>query len=225
MKRSLLALGEGAYSVAETCRILGPTVTPRKVHYWLDTGLISGAPISRGRRGVPTVLTFRQLLEIRTVQHLRTAIGVSLREVRAAYEWILTNLFEERQHIKFLRGPHGTLVARLADGQEMTVPGGQGLLPTDTDHLTESVEVTLQAWDRNVLPIDNHPRLVSSTRVLGGAPVVKGTRVDTAVLATFALPDRTYSEDTVSEIRRSFSYLSRDDVTDALRFEGLSLAG
>ena len=208
------------------CRILGSSVTPRKVHYWLDTGLISGRPVTQGRRGVSTVLTFRQLLEIRTVQHLRSTIGVSLREVRAAFEWILENLFEERKHIEFLRGPGGTVVARLSDGQEMTVPGGQGLLPVDVDHLTDWVAITSRAWDDNVLPIDDHPRLVSSTKVLGGAPVVRGTRVDTAVLATFALPDRTYSDETVSEVRRTFPYLSRDDVTDALRFEGLqSLAG
>jgi hypothetical protein len=70
-ERSLISLGEGVYSVSEVCHVLGTSMTARKVHYWLNTGLISGRPISRGRRGVPTILTLRQLLEVRTVQHLR----------------------------------------------------------------------------------------------------------------------------------------------------------
>ena len=101
-ERHLVALGEGAYSVAEVCRILGPTMSARKVHYWLDTGLVSGQPIVRGRTGVPTILTFRQLLEIRTIQYLRGTLRVSLPEVWSAFEWILRHLFDQRQQIRFL---------------------------------------------------------------------------------------------------------------------------
>ena len=46
-----VALGQGIYTVPETCRILRPSMTPRKVHYWLDTELL-GEPLRRGRRGI-----------------------------------------------------------------------------------------------------------------------------------------------------------------------------
>lgn len=59
-------------------------MTPRRVHYWLDTGLIVGEPIDRGAKGTPTLLTFRQLLEIRTVQHLRDELRIPLPKVREA---------------------------------------------------------------------------------------------------------------------------------------------
>ena len=63
--RALIQLGEGAYTVSEVCRILQPSMTPRKVHYWLNTGVLSD-PIVDGRRGEPTLLTFQQLLETLT---------------------------------------------------------------------------------------------------------------------------------------------------------------
>lgn len=225
-ERRLVPLGEGAYSVAEVCRILGSSMTPRKVHYWLDTGLISGQPISRGRRGVPTVLTFRQLLEIRTVQHLRDTIKVSLREVRRAFEWILRNLFDEREYIQFGRGPDGTLTAKLRSGEEITVPGGQGLLPVRIEQLTESVTVTLMAWGSHVLPVDNHPHVITSTRVLGGAPVVRNSRVDTSILAGFLREGRAFDDSVIEEIRTTFPRLNREAIEDALGFEGAQrLAG
>lgn len=224
--RRLLALGEGAYSVSQVCRILGPTMTPRKVHYWLNTGLISGKPITRGRKGVPTVLTFRQLLEIRTVQHLRTTIGVSLREVRAAFEWVLSNLFDEHEHIEFAKGPGGVLIAKLGNGQEMTVPGGQFLMPAQIFELTDSVETTLRAWGESLLPATDHPHVVTNTRILGGAPVVRGTRIDTAVLATMARAGAVYDDQVLDEITQAYPHLRREEVEDALRFEGaLRLVG
>ena len=67
-------LGEGVFTVSEVCRVLQPTMTPRKVHYWLDTGLLS-EPVRWGGRGFPTLLNFRQLLQIRTVQRLRDELA------------------------------------------------------------------------------------------------------------------------------------------------------
>src|SRR3954452_22571838 len=105
----LIPLGEGVYSVSEVCRILQPTMTPRKVHYWLSTGLISGGPFERGGRGRPTLLAFRQLLEIRTVQHLRDELKVPLPTVRFAFAWILEHIFDRGEEVRFTRGRAGHL--------------------------------------------------------------------------------------------------------------------
>ena len=139
--RPLVRLGEGSYSVAEVCRILGKGMTSRKVHYWLDTGLVTDVSVVRGRRGVPTILTFRQLLEIRTVQYLRDSLQVDLRKVRDAFEWVLEQLFDRRSQVVFSRGPNGTLIARLDDGEEMTVPAGQALLPLQMKELTRGAKL------------------------------------------------------------------------------------
>ena len=58
------------YSVAETVRILRPGMTPRKVHYWLHTGLL-GDPVRSEVRGQPTLLTFDQLIKVAVLQRLR----------------------------------------------------------------------------------------------------------------------------------------------------------
>ncbi len=56
-----------------------------KVHYWLDTGLLSPSRRSSGN-GIPTLLTFRQLLEVHTVRRLRDDLGITLPRVREAFE-------------------------------------------------------------------------------------------------------------------------------------------
>lgn len=220
-RRRLIALGEGAYSVREVCHILGDSMTPRRVHYWLDTGLIFGAPIIRGRRGVPTILTFRQMLEIRTVQYLRDTLKVSPREVREAFAWILDNLFEKGREVKFSRGPNGTLVAQLDNGEETTVPAGQTLLPFEVRDITSTVGATLTAWWQKRLPIPQYPNLVTSTSVLGGAPIVSGTRIDTATIATLAEDPRGYTEADIDAVLETFPSLKIVQIEDAFGFEGL----
>ena len=49
----LIALGDGIYTVSEVSRILRPTMTPRKVRYWLRKGIL-GPPVRPTRSGRPT---------------------------------------------------------------------------------------------------------------------------------------------------------------------------
>jgi uncharacterized protein (DUF433 family) len=216
-RRRLIALGEGVYSVSAVCRILGPGMTARRVHYWLDTGLISGSPVVRGRPGVPTLLTFRQVLEIKTVQHLRDEIAVSLQQVRAAYAWVLRNMFDDDRAVTFSRGPGGALVA-MAGHDEFTVPGGQGVLP---DGLNVGVGGAYRAWTDKALSIAGYPHLVSAAGILAGSPTVRGTRIDTAVIASFAAPDRS-ADDTVALVVETYPRLAREAVVEALAFEGVA---
>src|SRR5712692_10009328 len=120
---SNLFLGVGAYSVAQTCRVLRPTMTARKVHYWLDTNLL-GAPIRAGRPGIPTLLSFDQVLKIRTLQYLRGELHFSLQKVRTALSWLLQELASEEWHaLSFFRS--GSEVG-VTDGEvSFEIPPGQ----------------------------------------------------------------------------------------------------
>jgi hypothetical protein len=80
-------LGRGIYTVSEAVRILRPSLTRRKVHYWLDEEILA-EPIRWGRKGVPTLLSYDQVLRIRILQRLRDDLGFTLRKSREALEWI-----------------------------------------------------------------------------------------------------------------------------------------
>jgi len=212
-----MVLGDGVFTVAEVCRILQPTMTPRKVHYWLDTGLLS-EPVRWGGRGHPTLLNFRQLLQIRTVQLLRDKLDFSLPRVRRAFEWILDHLFDAaRAGIRFER-VGDELVAATSSGDRMTVPGGQGVL--DLDGLTDELSQTRGAWEARVFEIPGKPQIVSNARIHGGSPTVRGTRIETAVLASFA-EDGEYRDEVLDELAGLYPRLSRVAIVQALEFEGL----
>jgi uncharacterized protein (DUF433 family) len=213
---------EGAYTVSQVCRILRPSMTARKVHYWLNTDVLS-EPLVHGRQGVATLLTFRQLLEIRAVQHLRDELDFSLPKVRSAFQFILEHLFAEQWiSMNFFKAVNGDLGVQLANGDAMTVPGGQGVLPTTIPELDEFVRSTRQSWEARVLGIEGHSQLVTNARVQAGAPVVLGTRIETSLIASFA-DDHCYVPDTVEELLRMYPSLTQGDVTQAMEFEGIAL--
>ena len=104
----------------------------------------------------------------------------------------------------------------------MTVPGGQGLLATDVVEVADTVQTTLEAWHSHVLPVRDHPYVVAATNILGGAPTIGGTRIDTAAVA--ALVDHeggVYEPHAVEVVRATYPQLSAEQVQDALGFEGL----
>jgi uncharacterized protein (DUF433 family)/DNA-binding transcriptional MerR regulator len=221
-QRRLVDLGSGVFTVSEVCRVLQPTMTPRKVHYWLDTGLLS-APVRWGSRGHPTLLSYRQLLEIRTVQHLRDELEFSLPKVREALEWILDHLFAEVwTDLHFAKGVDGSLVAQSGD-EQMVVPGGQGVLEGTLPELNDRVAETRRAWEEQAFVVPDHKYVVSNARVLAGAPTIRGTRIDTAVIAGFSEAD-TYTQETLQEIGSIYPWLEREAIVDALEFEGISPA-
>lgn len=212
----------GVYTVSEICRILQPEMTPRKVHYWLDTGLLS-PPVLHGQPGIPTILDFQQLLEIRTVQFLRDELDFSLRKIRKAFEFILEHLFADSWVVmKFFRSGQ-ELGVMVENGDSMIVPGGQRILPSFLPILNTHVDETRQSWEAKIFQIPNSRTLVTNARVQAGAPIVRGTRLETAFLASFAGPTEITSDE-IHELNRMYPQLSRQAVLEALRFEGVHLS-
>lgn len=217
----LIALGEGVYTVADVSHILQPTMTPRKVRYWLKKGIL-GNPIRPTRSGRPTLLTFEQLLKVRTVQHLRDDLHFSLQRVTASVEelsgWIFQRLFAKQWYeLHFYRSPRGAIA--VTDGsQDLEVGTGQLLMTDLLPELDAFLSRTRLDWERRAVDIDGYPRLVSNARVLGGSPVIKGTRVETAFVAHLAF------ELAEQEILHLYPYVDKDGLRQALEFEGNPLA-
>ncbi len=174
-RRNLIALGEGVYTVAEVSHILQPTMTARKVHYWLKKGIL-GPPVRQTRTGRPTLLTFEQLLKVRTVQHLRDDLHFPLQRVTASIEelsgWVFQRLFAQKWYeLHFYRSPNGDVA--VTDGiHDLEVGSGQLLMPDLLPELDQFLLRTRKDWERRAVDIDGYPRLVSNARVLGGAPII-----------------------------------------------------
>lgn len=214
---TLIALGEGIYTVSEAARILKPTMTEYKLRYWLNEGLL-GEPVRRGRRGRPHLLSFRQLLQARTIQHLRDALGFPLQKVRPVIEEIanltFTRLFDERKELQFIRTPSneigvydGTRTYEMKSGQYMI---SEAVIP----ELNEILEETRRDWKRGEVRIEEYPRLVSNAGIVAGSPTIKGTRIETSFVAYLA---GTLGVEKVLEL---YPHLDREAVLQASSFEG-----
>lgn len=216
-QRHVVPLNQGVYSVSRVCRILGTTMTPRKVHYWLDTGLLS-EPIRHGSIGRPTLLSFRQLLEIRTVQRLRDDLGVSLPKVRDSFAWIIHHQFgDDPTRVHFaLEGRD--LVAE-ADNERVSVPRGQGVLAL-TD-MNTVMTVNFDAWVERRLGISKY--IEANARVQGGAPTIKGTRIETTFVASFS-ENGVYEADDLTALREMHAQIPAQAFREAYSFEGVRAA-
>src|SRR5215218_3105698 len=220
-RSGLVALGEGVYTVVEISHILQPTMTPRKVHYWLKKGIL-GPPIRPTKTGRPTLLTFEQLLKVRTVQHLRDNLRFSLQRVTLTIEelsdWVFRRLFTKQWYeLHFYRSPKGAVA--VTDGQhDLEVGTGQLLMPDLLPELESFLRKTREDWERRAVEIEGYPRLVSNARILGGAPVIRGTRVETAFISHIA------HEVPPKEILQLYPYVDEEGLYQALKFEHNPLA-
>lgn len=216
---TLIALGEGVYTVPEMARILRPTMTEDKLRYWLNEGLL-GEPIRRGYRGRPHLLSFRQLLQARTIQHLRVALGFPLQKVRPVIgeisELVFPRLFDdsEEREPRFIRTPEGEI--GVFDGTQTYELVNQQLMISETviPEWNSILRETKRDWRRKEVPIERFPRLVSNAGIVAGSPTIKGTRIETASVGYMV---QSLGVDKVLEI---YPHLDRGVVLQAAEFEG-----
>lgn len=190
-------------------------MTPRKIHYWLDEGILD-EPIRWGSRGVPTLLSFHQVLRIRVLQRLRDDLGVTLQRSRGALQWLVEHvLTQDWQALRLFAAPDGHI--GITDGAEaFTLPSGQSMFSPVL--LQEFLEQSHEAWVAKRLRIAGFPSLISDPGVLGGVPIIEGTRIETAFVAHLA------RESTLDDLHRLYPHVAVDALTQAAEFEGVELA-
>lgn len=215
----LIALGEGIYTVPEMARILRPTMTEDKLRYWLNEGLL-GEPIRRGYRGRPHLLSFRQLLQARTIQHLRETLGFPLQKVRPVIGEIsglvFPRLFDESDgpEPRFIRTPEGEI--GVFDGSQTYELVNQQLMISEAviPELNNILRETKRDWERGEVPIERFPRLVSNAGIVAGSPTIKGTRIETSSVGYLV------ESLGVNRVLKLYPHLDRDAVLQAAEFEG-----
>jgi uncharacterized protein (DUF433 family) len=124
--------------------------------------------------------------------------------------------------LRFLKGVDGSLVAQSGSDQ-VVVPGGQGVLEGTLGELNQQVSETRRAWEDQAFGIPGHRFIVSDARILAGAPTIRGTRIDTALLTRLVEGDE-FNPETLAEIRRTYPRLAYDAIAEALEFEGVHRA-
>ena len=193
-----------------------PSMTARKVHYWLDTGLL-GQPLRKGRRGVPTLLSFEQVLKVRTLQQLRDELEFSLQKVRRGVEQLLVEITADNWHeLKFFRTGAGEIGYVSRDGVPLAL-SAQGVFAGAIPKLEAFIAQVREEWTRRRIAIAGFEHLVSDAGVLAGSPIIQGTRIETAFVANLAV------ELTAREIHELFPYVEQDAITEAAEFEGVEL--
>lgn len=216
---ALIALGEGVYTVPEMARILRPAMTEDKLRYWLNEGLL-GDPIRWGFRGRPHLLSFRQLLQARTIQHLRDALKFPLQKVRPVIgeisDLVFPRLFDETDgpEPRFIRTPEGEI--GVYDGFQTYELVNHQLMLSEAvvPELNNILHETKRDWERGEAPIKEFPRLVSNPGVVAGSPTIKGTRIETSFIAYLV------QSLGVGRVFELYPYLDRDAILDAAKFEG-----
>ncbi len=214
-----IVLGEGVYTVPEVARILRPTMTEHKLRYWLDEGLL-GEPKRRGSRGRPHLLSFRQLLQARTIQHLRNTLGFPLQKVRPVIEELSGLLFprlfgkEDWHELRFIRTPKGEI--GVFDGVQTYEMKTHQLMISEAviPELNNTLQEARRDWKRGEVQIETFPQLVSNAGIVAGAPTIQGTRIETSLVAYLA------QSLGVKRVLELYPHLDRDAVMQATRFEG-----
>ena len=214
---TLIALGEGVYTVPEVARILQSNTSEYKVRRWLHKGLL-GEPIRRGSPGRPHLLSFQQLLKVRTIQELRKG-GLPLQRITPAIQMLSSRLFErlfseEWYELRLFSTAAGKLGVIDDRGEvAVEVETGQYIMPETLSELDDYLRKTRDDWERREIEIERFPRLVSNAGIVAGSPTVKGTRIETSVVAYLA---QALGVDKALEI---YPHLDRDAVLQAMSFE------
>lgn len=217
---ALIALGEGVYTVPEVARILQPNMTEYKVRRWLHKDLL-GEPIRWGSTGRPHLLSFQQLLKVRTIQELRER-GIPLQRitptVRLLSSYLFDRLFDEEWHeLEFFQSEHGRLGVVDSRDMAIVVETGQRVMPETLSELTAYMWKTREDWERGEVEIKEFPRLVFNAGIVAGSPTIRGTRVETSFIAHMV---RSMGVDRVLQL---YPHLDRNSLVEAARFEGVEV--
>lgn len=217
--RRLIMLGEGVYTVAEVARVLQPTMTSRKVRYWLKKGIL-GEPIRPGAPGRPTLLSFEQLLMVRTVQHLRDNLRFSLQKITPAIEklssFIFQRLFDDEWYmLRFFETEKCNVGVTDGLDRSIEVDTGQFVMPEVLPELETFLNKTRLDWERREIDIENFPYLVSNAGIVGGSPTIRGTRIETAFIAYLS------QELKQEDLQELYPYVEKEALLEAVRFESL----
>ena len=201
-----------AFSADQVCHLTG--LSMRQLSYWDSTGFFSPEYAEENRR-VPysRIYSFRDLVGLRVVARLGKEHGVPTRQLRKVGEWLRDRYEAPWSTLRFyVAGRQVFFDDPETNARMATRPPGQMVFPIEmqaiADEMQKASAQLRQRAPEDMGEIDRH------RYVLGGAPIVKGTRIPTSVIWEFHQAG--YD---VDAILREYPTLSREDVLAAISFE------
>mgnify|MGYP000937357863 CR=1 FL=1 len=119
---------------------------------------------------------------------------------------------------------NGGVVVQIGEAEPVNIRTDQGVLDRVLPELDEQVAVTRRAWEAQRFIVPRFPNVASDPQINAGSPSIVGTRIETAMVASFGETDRSFTRATISELRACFPRVSEPALVDALAFEGLQAA-
>ena len=217
LRRTILPLGEGLYPLCRAAHIC--RVSVQRLSYWIRSGLIH-PHIHASPPGMPPILSYNDLLAINAIRRFRDQ-GLPLQRIRVAVKYISKELEQgERWHELKL----------VTDGKKLVVlvPTSQNILESKEKELVDAARYGQELFEVAFADLVNDlyadreliesPRLKQfidiNPRVQAGAPIIRGTRITTSVIATLAKRGAASEE-----IASFYDGVSQDAITAALQYE------
>lgn len=190
-------------------------LTYRQLDYWDTIGLIHPSGSRAAGSGSRREYTFTDLVKLRTVAYLRSG-GISLQKIRKALQYIARILPQFREPLAELRfvalrdGTFAHVEGRRRYTQLVSKPG-QMIFAVPFAEIAQETEHELAKLESKQALASEH--IMVNQKVMGGAPVIRGTRIPVATVVKYARggmePTRIakeFPELTVKAVRAALTY-------------------
>lgn len=219
LKRSILPLNEGLYPLRRAAHIC--RVSVQRLSYWIRSDLIS-PHIHASPPGIPPILSYNDLLAVNAIRRFRDQ-RLPLQRIRRAIKYLSKELEQgERWHELKL----------VTDGDKLValVPISQNIL--ESKELVDAARYGQKFFevafadlvndlyaDRELIESSRLKRFIDiNPRVQAGAPTIRGTRITTSVIASWAKRGVT-----IEEIASFYDGVGQDAIAAALQYEKVAV--
>lgn len=190
------------------------TLSVRQLHYWDKKNFFSPSFVDPNtRRPHSRLYSFRDIVGLRAIAKLRQQ-GVSLQELRKVRAFFESETPEEEWANRQFFSVGDRVFFTHRDAVVASKPLGQRVEPSimDLGQIVADVQALIQRLQ--IRSGEEFGRVTSDRFIMGGTPVIAGTRIPTATISWFRRNG--YSFDQILE---EFPRLTREDIAAALTAE------
>lgn len=195
----------------QAARLTG--LKPRRIGYWIQTGVFTPEAFEPGTPGHAQVYTFRDVVTLRTLAILRDRYGIPLEHLRRVARWLRDKRDRPLSALRFYVAGREVF---FHDEKDQVLRSGrrpyQTAVALDLEQIAHDVRERLADLSRrrpNQIGQITRQRLVAHRQ-----PVIAGTRIPVSLIA--ALLRAGY---TPEDVRREYPTLTEEDIAAVIKEE------